>query len=81
MVKLRKDRKLSSSEVAELLGVTVPTIRNYRVRGLLRAEEERHGLRTVYRFDPEEVIRFAKEKLGFAAGSLELGEPHDETNH
>ena len=49
--------RLSTVEVADSLGVTEKTVRNYVNKGLLKADKK--DLRNL-RFDPEEVRRFAE---------------------
>lgn len=63
MEKFGKGELLTTQEVADLLGVTRASIRNYRIAGLLPAQESKLGLRTVYRFAFPVVAQFATDHL------------------
>ena len=75
--------ELTTHQVADLLGVTRVTIRNYRVGGLLPALESKRGVRTVYRFRLADVVRFAAEQMNrqITADDLETQGLSDETDH
>lgn len=53
---VNKTGKYSATKTAELLGVSVRTIANYRHSGLLKAKVSRANNR--YYFTDEEIIRF-----------------------
>lgn len=59
-------KPLKSREVAEILGVTVRTVRNYSIRGILHPLAI--GPRTrIARFDPAEVEKLVKAGEGSAS--------------
>ncbi len=52
--------KIQTKDAAKLIGVTTKSVQNYVNRGLLSAQLGKHGLRSQYEFDLDEVITFAE---------------------
>lgn len=53
---------MTTKEVADLLGVSVPTVHRLVQRGDLTAAAKAPGRRGAFLFDPQEVKRYAAER-------------------